>query len=87
MKREKNIVKGFGLIVRELRQEKNISQQKLAELANLDRSYVSEVENGYKAPTIITVSKIADALDIRASEMFQLVEQRNDNSPGGSLNH
>lgn len=76
MKKEREITKEFGLIVRELRQEKNISQEKLAEIGNLDRSYVSEVENGYKTPTIITVSKIAIALEVRPSKLFQLVEQR-----------
>lgn len=78
MKKEKEIAKDFGTIVRELRRERNISQEKLAEIGNLDRSYISEVENGYKTPSIITVSKIASALGVRPSRLFQLVEKRSD---------
>lgn len=75
MEKEEDITKDFGLIVRELRQKNNISQEKLAERSSLDRSYISEVENGYKTPTIITVSKIGRALGVRPSRIFQLVEQ------------
>lgn len=78
MAEEREITKYFGSTVRELRKEKNISQEKLAEIGDLDRSYISEVENGYKTPTIITVSKIAGALDVRPSKLFQLVEQKNE---------
>lgn len=78
MSKEKKIVKEFGLIVRELRQENSISQEKLAEIGNLDRSYISEIENGYKTPTIITVTKLAGALGVRPSKLFQLLEEQSD---------
>lgn len=78
MSKEKEIAKYFGSIVRELRRQKNISQEKLAEIGDLDRSYISEVENGYKTPTIITVTKIAGALDTRPSRMLHLMEQQYD---------
>lgn len=43
-----NIEKAFGKIIRELRLERNLSQEKLSELSGLDRSYVSELERGEK---------------------------------------
>lgn len=78
MAKEKKILKSFGLVIKAIRQDKNLSQEKLAEIGDLDRSFVSEIENGYKAASIVTVAKLSDALDVRPSELFQLVEQRID---------
>lgn len=78
MAKEKKILQAFGLAVKELRQDRSISQEKLAEIGNLDRSFISEIENGYKAASILTVAKISNALEIRPSELFQLVEEQGD---------
>ncbi|GAA5521502.1 helix-turn-helix transcriptional regulator [Aliifodinibius salicampi] len=69
------IQKALGKTVRELRLANNLSQEKLAELASLDRSYISEVENGNKTASIITVFKIAVALDIKPSQLLQKMEE------------
>jgi transcriptional regulator with XRE-family HTH domain len=74
----KNILKAFGLAVKTMRHDKNISQEKLAEIGDLDRSFVSEIENGYKAASIVTVAKISTALDVMPSEIFQLIEEQVD---------
>lgn len=47
-----------------LRQEQNISQEKLANLAGLDRSYISRIERAIISPTMENFFKICDALDI-----------------------
>ena len=48
------IVKVFGQVLREIRTERGISQEKLAEYCEMDRSYMSELERGLKKPSIVT---------------------------------
>jgi len=55
--------------------DRNISQEKLAELGSLDRSYVSEIENGDKTASIVTVYKISLALDVKPSQLMQEMEK------------
>jgi len=70
-----NIRIAFGKTVQELRLDRNISQEKLAELGDLDRSYISEIENGDKTASIVTVYKIALALDMKPSRLMQEMEK------------
>ena len=69
-----DIRKALGKTVRELRLDKNLSQEKLAELASLDRSYISEIENPEKTASIITVYKLALAVDHKPSALLQKME-------------
>lgn len=64
MAKEEEIRKAFGEAVKELRLQSDISQEKLAEYAKLDRSYISLVERGINSASVITIFKIAKALDI-----------------------
>lgn len=70
-----DIRKSLGTTVRELRLAKNLSQEKLAELGELDRSYISEIENGDKTASIITIYKIALALEVKPSHLLQEMEK------------
>ena len=65
----------FSLVLRQLREERGWSQEQLAERADLNRSYLGEVERGRAVPSLITVSKLACALEIRMSSMFERCEQ------------
>ena len=69
----------FGSILKEVRNQKNISQNELANLAELDRTYISLLERGLRQPTIETVFKIAEALNIKASTLIQKIEIYNEN--------
>lgn len=69
-----NIEKAFGQVIRELRLERNLSQEKLSELSGLDRSYVSEIERGEKTASIRTLFKIAIGLDIKPSKLLSRIE-------------
>jgi transcriptional regulator with XRE-family HTH domain len=62
-----NIAKSFGSRLRFLRKEHNISQEKLAELSGLHRTYISSLERGFRNPTIATLYSIANALNIDIS--------------------
>jgi transcriptional regulator with XRE-family HTH domain len=70
------IIKVFGKILRELRESKKISQEKLAEYCNLDRTYISLLERGHRQPTITTIFKIGKALDISPAELIKQVEDQ-----------
>ncbi|MCW6085484.1 MULTISPECIES: helix-turn-helix domain-containing protein [Clostridium] len=50
--------------LKKIREEKNISQSKLAILAGISRSYVSEIEAGKKTPSLDMLERIAEALEV-----------------------
>ena len=60
----------FGLRVKELRLEKGLSQEKLANLAGVDRTYMTQVENGKRNISIENIKKICIALDVGLSDLF-----------------
>ena len=64
------ILKKLGERIKQLRKEANISQEKLAELASLDRTYINSVENGRRNISIINIDKIANAFNISLSDFF-----------------
>jgi XRE family transcriptional regulator, regulator of sulfur utilization len=64
----------LSMVLRQLREERGWSQEQLAERADLNRSYLGEVERGRAVPSIVTVSKLAGALDIRLSSMISRCE-------------
>jgi transcriptional regulator with XRE-family HTH domain len=68
------VISVFGQVLRTLREGENLSQEKLAEYCDLDRTYISLLERGLRQPTISTIFKIADALNITPSELVKKVE-------------
>ena len=64
-------LKLFSERVRELREKRGISQQKLSELAGLNRNYVSDVERGRRNPCLGNIVKLAEALDVAPGELFR----------------
>lgn len=71
--REKEI---FGEIVQEERKARKISQEKMAQLTGLDRTFISLIENGKRCPTLTTILKISAVLKIPASELLARLEAR-----------
>jgi transcriptional regulator with XRE-family HTH domain len=59
----------FGKRIREVRRSKGISQEKLAELAGIDRSYMGNIERGEKNVTLKKAYEICDALGIEIQEL------------------
>ena len=64
----------LGVAIREAREAAAISQMALAEAADLHPTYVSVVERGLKSPTIFTLTKIANALGKRPSELLAVAD-------------
>lgn len=65
-----NIKLAFGLRVKELRLEKGLSQEKLANLAGVDRTYMTQVENGKRNISIENIKKICGALNVSMKNFF-----------------
>ena len=65
----------FGLAVRRRRELHGWSQEELAGLADLNRSYLGEVERGAVVPSLLTAAKLADALQVALSALIACCEQ------------
>ena len=70
----------LGKVIRALRREKGLSQEVLSGLAGIARTHLSMIENGTMKASIETVSKIAQALELRPSELPALVEEKQENA-------
>ncbi|WP_352258943.1 helix-turn-helix transcriptional regulator [Psychrobacter sp. TB55-MNA-CIBAN-0194] len=60
----------FGKRVREMRKGKGISQERLAEMAGIDRSYMGNIERGEKNVTLKKAYEICDALGIEIQNLI-----------------
>ena len=63
-----------GRIIRQLRQERGMSQEVLSGLAVISRSHLAEIENGRDKANVDTLWRIAGALEIRLSNLIRRVE-------------
>jgi len=67
----------FGQTIRAIRDRRGISQESLAQLCDLDRTYISGIERGTRNPSLTNILKLAAALDVGPGELFAGL-------PGGS---
>ena len=65
-----DIIKVFGTNLIKLRLEKGLSQEKFAELCDLHRTYISDIECFQRNVSLENVQKIADALEIETYKLF-----------------
>lgn len=65
----------FGRRVKVLRQSLNLSQEALAELADVHRTYVGMVERGEKNITLSNIAKFAKALEVEISELLDGINE------------
>lgn len=75
MKNSANEIACFSLRLREYRRRLGISQAELADRARLHRTYISELENGRKNPSLLTLHRLAAALQM---ETWQLLYHPDD---------
>jgi transcriptional regulator with XRE-family HTH domain len=64
---------GFGKHVRKLRLERGLSQEKLAELADLHRNYVGGVERGERNIAIVNIVALAHALKVKPAKLLETI--------------
>ena len=65
-----DIVRVFGTNLRKYRNKLGVSQEKLAEMCGLHRTYISDVERFQRSIALTNVQKIADALEIETYKLF-----------------
>lgn len=66
-----DIKKKFGKNLKRLRLDKRLSQESLALSADLDRTYIPSIEKGERNVSITVVEKLANALNVKISELFK----------------
>ena len=69
----------LGLRVKEFRKQKKLTQEKLAEIIGVDNGYISKLEVGQNFPSITTIEKIADVLDVELYELFRYTNYKSKN--------
>lgn len=60
----------FGVRLRELRRQSGVSQEKLADLAGLHRTYVSSIERGERNVSLVNIERLAAALGVTMAELM-----------------
>ena len=73
-----NIQIAFGKVLRKYRIQQQLSQEKLAELADVDRTYVSQIERGLKSPSITSIISLAKSLHVKAYVLVSEMEDELD---------
>jgi transcriptional regulator with XRE-family HTH domain len=68
------LLTALGQRIRELREAKSLTQERLGEKAELEQAYLSDVERGIRNPSVLVVGRVAGALQISLSELFKGVE-------------
>lgn len=76
--RDEIVLLNFGRKVHSIRTSQNISQEKLAEMSDLDRTYISSVERGQRNISILNIIKISSALGIDASSLLENIGGNNE---------
>lgn len=67
----KEDAKKLGENLKKIRTRKNISQVEIANQLGVDRSFVSNIENGKNNPTLSTITKLAQVLGVSSGELLK----------------
>ena len=70
-----HILIAYGQTVREIRQSKDMSQETLADLCGLHRTYISDVELGKRNISLENIDRMAVALGITLPQLFERIEK------------
>ena len=68
---EKQLLTNFGLNLKNLRKTKNLSQEELAHMCELDRTYISSIERGKRNLSLINIYKLSKALKISVCQLLE----------------
>ncbi|MBR6930087.1 MAG: helix-turn-helix transcriptional regulator [Bacteroidales bacterium] len=68
MKNKINLI--FGERVAELRKKQHLSQEELADRCGIHRTYIGSIERGEKSPTLNTIERIANGLNVQIIDLF-----------------
>lgn len=68
---KKYLLAKFGKKVRKERKERGLSQEALADIAGVHRTYIGMIERGEKNITLANIQKVAEALDLKMSQLLE----------------
>ena len=71
-----DIEKAVSAVIKEIREMRKISQEKLANNSGLYRTYISNLERGLKSPKVVTLHKISCALNVDLAQIIALAEAK-----------
>lgn len=74
-----NLQRKFGLVLKELRLGKGLSQESFANQSDIDRTYISDIEKGERNISLKIIERLAKTLQISLSELFKTIEKYGDN--------
>jgi transcriptional regulator with XRE-family HTH domain len=77
-KKDDDLKVAFGEAVRKFRTARGLSQEKLAERANIHRTYIGDVERGLRNIALVNMHRIASALEVSLSALIGEMEKRED---------
>lgn len=75
MAKRDRTLSAFGLNVLRRREARGLSQEKLAEKAELDRTYISGIERGVRNPGLLSLVRIAKALGVKTGDLFDGIDK------------
>jgi len=71
MHRNSELLKKFGEKIRKIRKEKGFTQEQLGFKCNLHRTYIGMIERAEKNVTLLSIEKIANALNVQVCSLFE----------------
>lgn len=75
MTQKVSVTEKFGQRIRTLRNERGLSQEQLAELSGLDRTYISGIERGLRNVALRNIEALAKALEVPMSGLFENMDR------------
>ena len=78
MDNNENITRTFGQAVQEVRIDRGLSQEELAAVLGMHRTYVSDVERGVRNTSLVNAKRIARALGVQLAELIEMAETEDD---------
>ena len=72
----RDLLVSLGNAIRQVREDRQFSQDQISVQSGLDRSYISSVENGKRNVSIENLQRITNALGVSLTELIQLTEDR-----------
>jgi transcriptional regulator with XRE-family HTH domain len=74
MAESSTLLLGLGNALRDARTDSRISQEELGLRTGVHRNYIGGIERGERNPSVATIARLAEELDLRMSELFEQVE-------------
>lgn len=68
---DKRILNKLGRRIKEIRKEKGLTQESLAELAQIHQTYVGKLEIGKSNPSVLMLNKLAKVLNVKIRDFFE----------------